>query len=70
MIYLNKLVIILSIILIIFSGAFFGFALFNSEPKNTNRVSDNNIEVIKIEDSEKIATIKTSAEEEKTTPNT
>lgn len=67
MIYLRKIIIVLSIILIILSGIFLGILIYNNDIQIEE---ENNVGNIQVEENKTISSIETSVEEEKTIPST
>lgn len=70
MIYLNKIVITICVILIILAGIFFGFVMYNNEPTAEENTLENNVNIVQPEQNEENTVLETAVEEEKTTPNT
>lgn len=67
----NKTIIAICLIAVILLGIIFGFIIYNNEPVVDSNNVENNINILAVENESKVTEIlKTSAEEEKTTPNT
>lgn len=67
----NKTIIAICLIAVILLGIIFGFIIYNNEPVVDSNNVENNINILAVENESKVTeTLKTSAEDEKTTPNT